>query len=191
LTGAWRPRRMTSGASVRERGLAQAPARYFERLSGKVVSAFRDLVQDRGPVDLGRFEDVLRDAIDQRMGFAKGLLDSAKAMPTGSATTARNVISRSYYAMYHAGRAVQFAFSRADIDDHQAVASKLPDDFPESAHWRDRLKFWRIKRDKADYEPWIEPTDSFELLQPAALREASRFIEQCQSYLRERGMTNV
>jgi uncharacterized protein (UPF0332 family) len=168
------------------------PARYFERLSGKAVAAIRKLVAAYAPLDPDGLDRVIREAVRQRMELAQGFLASAAAMQEGEEISSRNVVSRSYYAMYHAGRAVLLWVMRADVDGHQDVAKKVAhvEEFSEREHWKERLEFWRIQRNKVDYEPWAEREDELSQLREAIVREAQCFLRVCEEYLLKGGESN-
>jgi uncharacterized protein (UPF0332 family) len=139
--------------------------------------------------DTGHTLDELRDrATSDRLALAAACATRAAAMLTVRRPMYRDVVSRSYYAMYHAWRAV--AFHVHGGDDHQEH-KKLPDfeptGFGNSALWQNRLKEAREARNRADYEPYPKAETAWR--QEAQLRHAHavELIRLCRAYLRIRG----
>ncbi|WP_172671131.1 HEPN domain-containing protein [Rhodococcus sp. RD6.2] len=65
----------------------------------------------------------------------------------------RTSISRHYYAMYHAARAVVFADSKGDDHQgHSVLPNHLPTNLDGRARWVQDLKFARLIRNEADYD---------------------------------------
>ena len=157
------------------------PARYLQRLSGSAIRAFEDVVREAAPLDQEKLASILGQVVRDRMTLAEDFLKDAPGRGF------RLAVSRSYYAMYHAARSVVFAQKRMDVDEHLKLPANLPDDFPEREHWKDRLGFWRVKRDDADYSPYISVEDDPEALARDALRDAGAFLGACRQYLNERG----
>lgn len=72
-------------------------------------------------MDVARFQEVLCGFVTQRLELAEAFLASAHEMAEDNAIGSRNAISRSYYAMHHAGRAAIFGHSRTDVTRHDKV----------------------------------------------------------------------
>lgn len=67
----------------------------------------------------------------------------------------RDALSRYYYSMYHAMRAVVFFVEDGDdFQGHSKLPGKTPDDFPQATLWQNALKDARTKRNAADYDPY-------------------------------------
>jgi uncharacterized protein (UPF0332 family) len=70
----------------------------------------------------------------------------------------RSAISRHYYAMYHAARAVVFAVEQGDDHEkHSTLPRNLPQSMPNAAQCEADLTDARLLRNKADYD--IYPTN--------------------------------
>lgn len=97
-----------------------------------------------------------RDRIQLANGFlATGDALVRRAVRQSEAASARSAISRYYYAMFQAARAVVFiAHQGDDHNDHQELPKRLPDQFPQRTHWVNQLKSARIARNDADYGPY-------------------------------------
>jgi len=164
------------------------PGRYLSGLSGEAIVAFERLVAEAGPLDEAGLRGVFREFVERRLELAQGFLDSAKAMPADDGINSRNAISRCYYAMHHAGRAVIFSVSKTDVTRHDKVWEGLPKDFPERREYQRRLKDWHSLRNKVDYSPYVEPGQSFRALQQSSLKDTAEFVQACRQYLKERGV---
>lgn len=104
----------------------------------------------------------------------------------------RDAVSRYYYAMYHAMRAVVFFVEAGDdYQPHSELPKHTPNDFTDAALWQNALKDARERRNAADYEPYPK-TDSG-LRKPAlAMRsQAAELIGVSRAYLRAKGCQHV
>ncbi|MGE8565258.1 MULTISPECIES: HEPN domain-containing protein [Achromobacter] len=116
----------------------------------------------------------VRVALD-RLKLANLHLRQASAAARAKAPHHRATVSRAYYAMYHAARAVTYlAIGGDDHEGHSVLPMKLPADFPDCDEWKNRLKIARLERNRADYDPYpagdVEFSDSAgELLQNARM----------------------
>jgi HEPN domain-containing protein len=113
------------------------------------------------------------------------LEDANMALPTRKR---RTVYSRSYYAAYNASKAVRYvvygAVSRLG-DDHKQ-ASDLPDDFPHINKWAEAIPKLREHRLLSDYDNWRSTDSGFTLTLEEAVNLASEFIDDAQSYLKDK-----
>lgn len=100
----------------------------------------------------------------------------------------RSAISRYYYSMYHAMRAVVYYVNDGDDhEQHSELPRHTPSDFKDSAIWENNLKDARGRRNDADYDPYP--------LQHAEFRAAARTLRQhsheliplVRSYLQSKG----
>jgi len=164
------------------------PGRHFEELSGKAITLVERLLGEVGPLDAAGFIRIVYEAALQRLRLSRSFLVSAEAMALATDVAARDVLSRSYYAIYHAARAVVFAVRKSDVDDHKVLPSHLPKDLPDHDFWEKRLTFWRLTRNAADYDPWAGEEASLEALARQARAEADEFLGVCQGYLHSRGI---
>ena len=100
----------------------------------------------------------------------------------------RDSISRSYYAMYHAARAVVYlAHQGDDHQEHDQLYKAIPSDFPDVEVWKNELKDARLKRNEADYEFFSETMGSFRPASGLLFDKATEFDVICTDYLRNRG----
>lgn len=105
-----------------------------------------------------------------------------------SAARHRLVISRAYYAMYHAMRAVAYIFH--DGDDHEQYSNlptKLPSDFPDHALWGNQLKSAREYRSQADYDPYPRGKTYWRDVARVVHSDAMRLLPVARSYLMAKG----
>ena len=94
------------------------------------------------------------------------------------------IISRCYYAMYHAARALVLHIRRADVDDHERLLVVLGQAL--GVNYRDVLNRWREMRNRVDYSPYL-PADMADQ-SVAALQEAEVLLAACRDCLRNRGV---
>lgn len=77
----------------------------------------------------------------------------------------RLAISRGYYSMYHAIRAVVFYVTRGDENqEHSTLPKHIPADFPGGVSWETKLKNARLERNRADYDPYPQQDRAFEVM---------------------------
>ena len=100
----------------------------------------------------------------------------------------RMAVSTSYYAMYHAFRALVFFMKEGDDHEkHTLLPDHIPDDFPDSDNWQNKLKNARFERNKADYDPYPESDTSFEGAARQLVDSAQELIPAIRRYLRSKG----
>src|SRR5471030_1246615 len=120
-----------------------------------------------------------------RLTLAKLHLKDATAVLKCSPSMNRAVVSRAYYALYHAARAASYiSFGGDDYEQHTTLPTKFPVDFPDSAVWRNRLKDARLERNRADYDPYPVGDADFSATAVRLVGEAKQFIKLTQSYLK-------
>jgi uncharacterized protein (UPF0332 family) len=97
-------------------------------------------------------------------------------------------VSRAYYAIYHSARAVSFLTHPGDdYEHHDKVASGLPSDLPNVEVWRNKIKDARLKRNEADYEPFLSSDPTFRKASLATNKLAVDFLVVCSIYLKGKG----
>jgi uncharacterized protein (UPF0332 family) len=99
----------------------------------------------------------------------------------------RQIVSRSYYCAYHAGRAIRYAaFGTYSTDpgDHKRLL-ELPNDFPERGRWIDFLTKLRADRNTADYDH-LAKAKHLENAVGDSLKNASEFLLYSEKYLADR-----
>ena len=155
----------------------------LHRLKGYEYEWLRQL----GDIDLlniGTVEEAIEKVVSDRIHLARKLFEEAKSLPVETEAKKRNIISRCYYAQYHAVRAVFFHVHRRDNDDHRSLPVEMEKLM--GAAFRKTLEEWRKKRNDADYSLYLD----FDL-DPAVLEvlEATKLLLQvCIEYLRKRGV---
>jgi uncharacterized protein (UPF0332 family) len=135
-----------------------------------------------------RIEDLLRQASSARFTLAKRFLRSSRYLMSHRPVLHRDVVSRAYYSIYHSARAVSFLTHPGDdYEEHDKVANGLPADLPDVELWRNKIKDARLKRNEADYEPYMSSDPQFKRASAATLSLAGDFIGVCSTYLRSQG----
>jgi uncharacterized protein (UPF0332 family) len=137
----------------------------------------------------GHSIDELREhAIRDRLRFAQQILNTTKKIAKIHSKEHRLTTVRSYYALYHAARAlVYFCEGGDDHEEHSKVATKLPNDLPEKETWQNRLKTARLDRNRADYEPYPTKLKEFAATARLTLQYADEFIRVVKRYLKKKG----
>lgn len=125
-------------------------------------------------------------AASDRLVLASAVLREAKALYVGH-NLRRTVVSRAYYAMYHAVRAATFlSYGGDDHEQHTVLPSKLPLDFPDRNVWQNALKNARLERNRADYDPYPRRDDDFQSVAETMLFEAKELVVLARKYVREK-----
>ena len=140
-------------------------------------------------VDLGYLTQAQANAlIDQlvsdRFGKAVDYLGFARQLDPGVSLNQAHIISRCYYAMYHAARALVLHVRRADVDDHARLSLALGRVI--GADYGDVLGQWREFRNQVDYSPYA-PADSASRA-TTALSDAAALLAACRDELQNRGV---
>ena len=133
-------------------------------------------------------EDLLRRASSARLRLARRFLRSSRYLMSHRPVLYRDVVSRAYYSIYHSARAVSFlTYPGDDCEEHDKVATGLPPDLPDVEVWRNKIKDARLKRNEADYEPFMVSDPQFKQASATTLSAATDFIVVCSTYLRSKG----
>lgn len=120
-----------------------------------------------------------------RLTLAKLHLKDATVVLKCTPAMNRAVVSRAYYALYHAARAATYiSFGGDDHEQHTTLPTKFPADFPDSDIWRNCLKNARLERNRADYDPYPAGDADFAATAIKLVSEAKQFIKLTQSYLK-------
>jgi uncharacterized protein (UPF0332 family) len=132
--------------------------------------------------------DLLLQACAARHSLAGHFLKSAALLLKVKPARHRDGISRSYYSMYHAARAVVFLANQGDDhQEHDQLYRFLPSDFPDVDSWQNELKDARLKRNEADYDFFPKSNLSFRTASISLFGKAKEFHAECTHYLRNRG----
>lgn len=143
-----------------------------------------------------RIEQVCGRPIDElvvegcvvRFRLARNFLDAAGRLRRMKPPLHRNSISRSYYSMYHAARAISYLTTPGDDhQDHKDLHKGVPEDFPNKEQWKNDLKSARLQRNEADYEPYPNLEAEFGDISRAQLAVATSFLAASELYLAGKG----
>lgn len=133
-------------------------------------------------------DELLRDASTARFKLAKRFLHSANRLARHKPVSHRDVVSRAYYSIYHSARAVSFLTQPGDdFEAHDKVPTGLPSDLPDVERWRNNIKDARLKRNEADYEPFMPSDPHFRAASSAILKMAQEFAQVAATYLKAKG----
>lgn len=137
-------------------------------------------------------DDLIAQASADRLSLAQGLLADAERAMRARPPMRRTAVSRYYYAMYQAVRAV--VFFRIQGDDHEAhseLPKWLPADFPDADRWKNALKDARLRRNEADYDPYPAADVDFREAASQLKTEARELVAEARSYLLAKGCAYV
>ncbi|WP_080043315.1 HEPN domain-containing protein [[Actinomadura] parvosata] len=133
-------------------------------------------------------DELKQQACADRLKLATRFLDSGNKLLKMRPAEYRSAISRFYYAMYHAARAVvYFSHGGDDHESHSKLPTMLPNDFIDAALWGNALKDARNHRNAADYDPYPLNSKSLRLVALDLAAEAPRFLTQSRQYLHSKG----
>ena len=100
----------------------------------------------------------------------------------------RSAISRHYYAMYHAARAIVFAENRGDdYERHNVLPRNLPPTLPNSAARESELIDARLLRNQADYDTYPLNESEWATDARALAVTAANFLQECESFASTNG----
>jgi uncharacterized protein (UPF0332 family) len=140
-------------------------------------------------VDLGyltqtQVDELINGLVADRFEKAADYLAFAQQLDSDVSLNQPHIISRCYYAMYHAARAIVLHIRRADLDDHNRLPIALGQAL--GTDHGDILGRWRETRNQIDYSPY-EPADLGRQAQ-TALRDAANLLTACRDELQKRGL---
>jgi uncharacterized protein (UPF0332 family) len=119
-----------------------------------------------------------------RLALAKKQLKAAVFAGNSTPQLSRTAVSRAYYAMYQAARAVTYLSNGGDDhEEHSVLPGKLPDDFSEAPEWRNKLKNARLERNRADYDPYPKLERKFKDSCDLLIEQATEFVLLAQQYI--------
>jgi len=136
----------------------------------------------------GKTIDELRAIVAQdRLHLAQQQLSAAKKAIVSTPSISRTAVSRAYYSMYHAARAVAYLdFGGDDNEEHSKLPTYLPNDFPDSSNWKIKLKNARLDRNRADYDPYPKKDSEFKECAEILYSDARNFLHSAKSYIQSR-----
>jgi uncharacterized protein (UPF0332 family) len=133
--------------------------------------------------------DGLREMVTvDRWRLAADLALRADRMLRARPPMYRDAVSRYYYAMYHAARALAYFHHEGDDhQEHRVLPGKLPTDFRDHEIWSNNLKNARDTRNRADYEAYPRDRDQW-IVDARSLRDQSyELLDRVRTYLAARG----
>lgn len=141
-------------------------------------------------VDLGYLTQAQVDELVNRLAgdrFAKAVsyLEFAQQLDPSVELNQPHIVSRCYYAMYHAARALVLHVRRADLDDHDRLPVALGQVV--GTNYGDMLGQWREMRNQMDYSPYALADLANQAT--TALKDAADLLTACQGELQNRGVS--
>lgn len=131
--------------------------------------------------------EIIGRVVADRLRLAKNTLVAADQAAT-ELNQNRMSIGRSYYAMYHAMRAVVFFVTDGDDhEEHKELPNKVPSDFPTQKKWQNSLRNARGARNRADYDPYPKSDASFKAEATDLRAEARELLKISRQYLKCKG----
>jgi len=131
----------------------------------------------------------LRDrACADRLALAEHFALAGDKLLSARPSQSRSAISRYYYGMYHAMRAVVYFVEKGDDhEQHSALPKRTPADFPGGPIWRNTLKDARERRNEADYNPYPVPGSAFRPIARALQSDTHKLLSIARTYLKSKG----
>ncbi len=137
----------------------------------------------------GHTLDELRHrSVADRLALAQDARRRARLLHTLNPPMHRDAISRYYYSLYHAFRAVAYFVNDGDdYEEHSRLPTGIPDDFGNADEWRNRLKHARLTRNRADYNAYPKSDAAWRTDCERIAIMASTSIAACRNYLSGKG----
>lgn len=131
----------------------------------------------------------LRDrACADRLALSEHFTIAGDKLLRSRPSQTRSAISRYYYGMYHAMRAVVYFVERGDDHErHSVLPGKTPADFPGSALWQNNLKDARERRNEADYNPYPASLTEYRAIARGLQNQAHLLLPTARAYLKSKG----
>lgn len=136
--------------------------------------------------------DLQHQACADRIALAKNFLITADRLMKTRPPEYRSAISRYYYAMYHAIRAVAY-FNEGgdDKESHSTLPGAVPSDFTDSALWQNSLKDARARRNEADYDPYPAHLSAWRTVAVDLQGKAPILLALSEDYLKQKGCNHL
>ena len=170
----------------------RAPPQDLLRISKYEISTIKNLGEGAHLVGSTGYqiselqEKVCRD----RLALASQVLKSGHSAMRREPPQCRNAVGRAYYAMYQALRGLVYLIEGGDdFQKHTELPVHLPRNFPDRDIWENQLKFARLERNRADYDPYPLRDLAFEDSARICLTHADDLLPIVRRYLRARGFT--
>jgi uncharacterized protein (UPF0332 family) len=136
--------------------------------------------------------DLQEQTCADRLRLARELWGAAEKLTRARPAQYRSAISRYYYAMYHAMRAVvYYVHGGDDHNAHSALPGHVPQDFVNSALWQNTLKDARSHRNDADYDPYPLDAGIWRTVALDLKAQSDQLIALAEDYLRRKGCAHI
>lgn len=101
----------------------------------------------------------------------------------------RSSISRHYYAMYHAARAIVYGVTTGDDHErHSVLPRNLPAAMVNQAQRESELTSARLLRNEADYDPYPASESAWEQDARTLSVTAADFVQECEDFALANGL---
>jgi uncharacterized protein (UPF0332 family) len=140
---------------------------------------------DLGYLTQAQVDELINRLVGDRFAKAVDYLSFVQQLDSGVSLNQPHIISRCYYAMYHAARALVLHVRRADVDDHERLPMILNQVL--GTDYGDVLGRWREMRNQVDYSPYAPADLAREATK--ALHDAAVFLAACRDELQNRGVS--
>ena len=155
--------------------------RWISKLSAQKYGFIKDLVS-HSLMTLDEVDGLISELVAERMNLSHQYFEFATSIQPDSSLLCRQIISRCYYSMHHAARAVIFATRRGDLTSHEkvikAIGKLLGNDMAD-------LLFEQLNvRNTVEYE--LFAPDDIRKLAKKSVNKAREFIKKCDLYIKER-----
>ena len=129
---------------------------------------------------------MVSQAVSDRLTLAGLWLKSGDALISSSQF--RVAISRHYYAMYHAARAITFGVNQGDdFERHSDLPRHLPPSIDDPVRREGELTAARLLRNQADYDPYPAGHADWEADARQLAPTAAEFVQACEDTARLEG----
>jgi uncharacterized protein (UPF0332 family) len=171
-----------------------APPTSLLRLSKaekKLIGAWREGVHLESST--GRsLEELRQRSTADRWGLARAFRRQGDRMIAAQPPLYRDALSRFYYSMYHAMRAVVFfAEGGDDHQEHKKLPAYTPTDFPQAPLWQNALKDARTKRNAADYDAYPKSEKAYRAGALELQTKAQELEKLSRAYLIAKGCAHL
>jgi len=130
-------------------------------------------------------DELINRLVSDRFAKAMDYLTFAQQLDAGVTLNQPHIISRCYYAMYHAARALVLHIRRADLDDHDRLPAALGQVL--GTDYGDVLGQWREIRNQTDYSPYALVDLASQAVM--AVSDANMLLKACRDCLQNRGVS--
>jgi uncharacterized protein (UPF0332 family) len=137
-------------------------------------------------------EELRQRSTADRWGLARAFRRQGDRMMVATPPLYRDALSRYYYSMYHAMRAVVFfTHGGDDHQEHSKLPGFTPGDFPQAMLWQNALKDARTKRNSADYDAYPKSDKAYRSGAVELQGQAQELERLARQYLSEKGCNHL